>query len=224
LTTGRLIFLEKQPFPWLCLAFQLYRIAFPPVLRRHWASRYRGEPVFGLEDFGIAVSKRVRRNEEIDAREVRVIDSNGDQAGVMPLRDAINLAAEEGFDLVEVSPNAEPPVCRIMDFGKYLFEQNKKAQQSRRKQKQVHVKEIKFRPGTEEGDYKVKLRKLVEFLENGDKTKITLRFRGREMAHQELGANLLARVRNDLEEYGSVEQMPQMEGRQMVMVIAPKKH
>jgi translation initiation factor IF-3 len=142
----------------------------------------------------------------------------------MPLRDAINLAAEEGLDLVEVSPNAEPPVCRIMDFGKYLFEQNKKAQQSRRKQKQVHVKEIKFRPGTDEGDYKVKLRKLVEFLENGDKTKVTLRFRGREMAHQELGANLLARVRNDLEEYGSVEQMPQMEGRQMVMVIAPKKH
>ena len=142
----------------------------------------------------------------------------------MSLRDAIALAAEEGFDLVEVSPNAEPPVCRIMDFGKYLFEQNKKAQQSKRKQKQVHVKEIKFRPGTDEGDYKVKLRKLVQFLENGDKTKVTLRFRGREMAHQELGANLLARVRNDLEEYGTVEQMPQMEGRQMVMVMAPRKH
>ena len=182
------------------------------------------EPVFELEDFRIAVNKRVRRNDEIDAREVRVIDSNGDQAGVMPLGDAIDLAAEEGLDLVEVSPNAEPPVCRIMDFGKYLFEQNKKAQQSRRKQKQVHVKEIKFRPGTDEGDYQVKLRKLVQFLENGDKTKVTLRFRGREMAHQELGANLLKRVRDDLEEYGSVEQMPQMEGRQMIMVIAPKKH
>jgi translation initiation factor IF-3 len=142
----------------------------------------------------------------------------------MPLNDAIDLAREEGLDLVEVSPNAEPPVCRIMDFGKYLFEQNKKAQQSRRKQKQVHVKEIKFRPGTDEGDYQIKLRKLVQFLENGDKTKVTLRFRGREMAHQELGANLLARVRDDLDEYGSVEQMPQMEGRQMVMVIAPKKH
>ncbi len=142
----------------------------------------------------------------------------------MPLRDAIDLAADEGLDLVEVSPNAEPPVCRIMDFGKYLFEQNKKAQQSRRKQKQVHVKEIKFRPGTDEGDYQVKLRKLVQFLENGDKTKVTLRFRGREMAHQELGANLLARVRSDLEEYGTVEQMPQMEGRQMVMVMAPRKH
>jgi len=118
---------------------------------------------------------------------------------------------------------AEPPVCRVMDFGKYLFEQNKKAQSAKRKQKQVHVKEIKFRPGTEEGDYQVKLRKLVDFLENGDKTKVTLRFRGREMAHQELGANLLARVREDLGEIAMVEQMPQMEGRQMIMVMAPKK-
>jgi translation initiation factor IF-3 len=142
----------------------------------------------------------------------------------MGLRAAINLAKEEGLDLVEVSPNAEPPVCRIMDFGKYLFEQNKKAQSAKRKQKQVHVKEIKFRPGTEEGDYRIKLRKLVEFLEIGDKTKVTLRFRGREMAHKELGAQLLARVRDDLEPYGTVEQMPQLEGRQMVMVIAPKKH
>lgn len=142
----------------------------------------------------------------------------------MPLSDAIGLARDEGLDLVEVSPNAEPPVCRIMDFGKYQFEQSKKAQQSKRKQKQVHVKEIKFRPGTDEGDYQIKLRKLVQFLENGDKTKVTLRFRGREMAHKELGANLLKRVRDDLEEYGTVEQMPQMEGRQMVMVMAPKKH
>jgi translation initiation factor IF-3 len=142
----------------------------------------------------------------------------------MPLREAIELAREVSLDLVEVSPNVDPPVCRIMDFGKYLFEQNKKAQTSRRKQKQVHVKEIKFRPGTDEGDYKIKLRKLIAFLESGDKTKVTLRFRGREMAHQDIGANLLARVRKDLEEYGSVEQMPQMEGRQMIMVIAPKKH
>ena len=182
------------------------------------------ETCFVLEDLGIAVSKRVRRNEEIEATEVRVINSNGEQAGVMPVREAIVLAKDEGLDLVEVSPNAEPPVCRIMDFGKYLFEQNKKAQQSKRKQKQVHVKEIKFRPGTDEGDYQIKLRKLMQFLEQGDKTKVTLRFRGREMAHQELGANLLARVRGDLEEHGTVEQMPQMEGRQMVMVIAPKKH
>lgn len=142
----------------------------------------------------------------------------------MGLMAAIDLAKGEGLDLVEVSPNAEPPVCRIMDFGKYLFEQNKKAQSAKRKQKQVHVKEIKFRPGTDEGDYQIKLRKLVDFLEDGDKTKVTLRFRGREMAHKELGAQLLARVRDDLEEYGTVEQMPQMEGRQMIMVIAPKKH
>jgi len=142
----------------------------------------------------------------------------------MSLRQAIEIASSAGLDLVEVSPNAEPPVCRVMDFGKYLFEQNKKAQTSKRKQKQVHIKEIKFRPGTESGDYKIKLRKLIEFLEYGDKTKITLRFRGREMAHQELGAKLLARVREDLEEYGVVEQMPQLDGRQMVMVMAPKKH
>ena len=142
----------------------------------------------------------------------------------MPLSEAIGLARDVNLDLVEVAPTADPPVCRIMDFGKYLFEQNKKAQSARRKQKQVHVKEIKFRPGTEEGDYQVKLRKLVQFLESGDKTKVTLRFRGREMAHQELGAKLLARVREDLEDIGTVEQMPQMEGRQMVMVMAPKKH
>ena len=136
---------------------------------------------------------------------------------------ALQLSKDESLDLVEVSPNAEPPVCRIMDFGKYQFEQNKKNQSAKRKQKQVHVKEIKFRPGTDQGDYLIKLRKLTEFLNNGDKAKITLRFRGREMAHQELGAQLLARVRDDLDEIGVVEQMPQMEGRQMVMMISPKK-
>ena len=141
----------------------------------------------------------------------------------MAPEEALAKARESGFDLVEVAANSRPPVCRIMDFGKYLFEQNKKAQSARRKQKQVHVKEIKFRPGTEEGDYQVKLRKLREFLEVGDKTKVTLRFRGREMAHKELGAQLLARVRADLEELTMVEQMPQLEGRQMVMVLAPKK-
>ncbi len=177
-----------------------------------------------VEDSRIAVTKRVRRNEEIEAVEVRVIGSDGEQQGVMRVAEAIELAKDEGLDLVEVAPTADPPVCRIMDFGKYLFEQNKKAQSAKRKQKQTHVKEIKFRPGTDEGDYQVKLKKLVQFLEHGDKTKITLRFRGREMAHQELGANLLARVREDLEEYGVVEQMPQMEGRQMIMVMSPKKH
>ena len=175
------------------------------------------------EDKGIAAQKRARRNDEIDAREVRVIDSNGEQAGVMPLPAALDLARDESLDLVEVSPNADPPVCRIMDFGKFIFEQNKKAQSAKRKQTRVQVKEIKFRPGTDTGDYDVKMRKLREFLEHGDKVKVTLRFRGREMAHQELGAQLLQRVRDDLVELGSVEQMPQMEGRQMIMIIGPKK-
>jgi translation initiation factor IF-3 len=137
----------------------------------------------------------------------------------MPLEAALEIARGDSLDLVEVSPMAEPPVCRVI----YLFELNKKAQSAKRKQKQVHVKEIKFRPGTDEGDYQIKLRKLREFLEIGDKTKVTLRFRGREMAHQELGAQLLARVREDLDEYSVVEQMPQLEGRQMIMVLAPKK-
>lgn len=219
----RLIFLIKSVSAQLYPAVRLYRIAVPHRLW-HWLPPQGAGIVEFPEDPSIAVTKRVRRNEEIEATEVRVIDSEGEQAGVMGLKAAISLAKEEGLDLVEVSPNAEPPVCRIMDFGKYLFEQNKKAQSAKRKQKQVHVKEIKFRPGTDEGDYKIKLRKLVDFLQDGDKTKVTLRFRGREMAHKELGAALLTRVRDDLEEYGTVEQMPQMEGRQMVMVIAPKKH
>ena len=141
----------------------------------------------------------------------------------MSFASALEMAKGLSLDLVEVSPNADPPVCRILDFGKFLFEQNKKAQSAKRKQKQVHVKEVKFRPGTEEGDYQVKLRNLVRFLENGDKAKVTLRFRGREMAHQELGLRLLNRVKDDLDELGVVEQMPQLEGRQMVMVLAPKK-
>jgi len=154
---------------------------------------------------------------------VRVIGADGDQVGVMSVADALAQAQEAGLDLVEVAPNSEPPVCRVMDYGKFVFEQNKKAQSARRKQKQIHVKEIKFRPGTEEGDYQVKLRNLIRFLTAGDKTKVTLRFRGREMAHKELGAELLQRVQRDLEDYGIVEQNPQLEGRQMIMVIAPKK-
>jgi translation initiation factor IF-3 len=137
--------------------------------------------------------------------------------------EAIEMAFDNDMDLVEVSPNAEPPVCRIMDFGKYLFEQNKKAHAARKKQKQIHVKEVKFRPGTEEHDYQIKLQKLVRFLTQGDKAKVTLRFRGREMAHQELGIKLLKRVENDLEELAIVEQFPKMEGRQLVMVMTPKK-
>jgi translation initiation factor IF-3 len=144
--------------------------------------------------------------------------------GIMTIQEALRSAESSALDLVEVAPGAEPPVCRIMDYGNIVFEQNKKAQSARRKQKQIQVKEIKFRPGTEEGDYQVKLRNLIKFLSHGDKTKVTLRFRGREMVHQELGAQLLDRVQKDLEEYGSVEQRPLMEGRQMVMVIAPRKH
>ena len=137
--------------------------------------------------------------------------------------EAIEMAYDNDMDLVEVSPNEDQPVCRIMDFGKYLFEQNKKAHAARKKQKQIHVKEVKFRPGTEEHDYQIKLQKLVRFLTQGDKAKVTLRYRGREMAHQELGVKLLKRVENDLEELAIVEQFPKMEGRQLVMVITPKK-
>jgi len=133
------------------------------------------------------------------------------------------MAGEADLDLVEISPNAQPPVCRVMDYGKFKFEQSKRAHLAKKKQKHIQVKEIKFRPGTEEGDYKVKLKKLIEFLESGDKTKITIRYRGREMQHQQLGAQLLQRLEADLEEYGDVEQRPKMEGRQLVMVLGPSK-
>jgi translation initiation factor IF-3 len=155
---------------------------------------------------------------------VRVINQEGEQVGILPIEEANNLASEASLDLVEISPNAEPPVCRIMDYGKFRFEENKKQQLAKKKQKQTQVKEIKFRPGTDVGDYNIKLRKLMAFLEEGDRTKVTLRFRGREMAHQELGLELLQRVKADLEEYGTVEQEPKMEGRLMVMVLAPKRH
>lgn len=143
--------------------------------------------------------------------------------GIVPLVQAKQIAEEAELDLVEVSPNAKPPVCRIMNYGKYKFEQSKKQQEAKKKQKQMQVKEVKFRPGTDEGDYQVKLRNLIRFLNDGDKAKVTLRFRGREMAHQELGLKLLQRIEADLEEHGVVEQRPRMEGRQMVMVIAPAK-
>jgi translation initiation factor IF-3 len=144
--------------------------------------------------------------------------------GIVSLDEANQLAETSRLDLVEIAPNAEPPVCRIMDYGKFRFEESKKLQQAKKKQKQTQVKEIKFRPGTDVGDYKIKLRKLIEFLEEGDRVKVTLRFRGREMAHQELGLELLHRVRDDLDEYGTVEQEPKREGRLMVMVLAPKRH
>ncbi len=152
-----------------------------------------------------------------------MIGADGEQVGILPTIEAQQLAYDQELDLVEVSPTAEPPVCRLMDYGKYVFEQNKKAHAAKKKAKQIHVKEVKFRPGTEEGDYQVKLRNLTRFLSSGDKAKVTLRFRGREMAHRELGAKLLERVRDDLAEISQVEQFPKMEGRQMTMVLSPKK-
>lgn len=152
-----------------------------------------------------------------------MIDEEGEQAGIMTSEEALAKAKGVSLDLVEVSPNAEPPVCRIMDFGKFRFENSKKKQSSKKKQKRTQTKEIKFRPRTEVGDYNVKISKLRKFLENGDKTKVTMRFRGREFAHQELGMELLKRVVVDLEEVSNVEQMPGMEGRQMVMLLGPKK-
>lgn len=154
---------------------------------------------------------------------MRLIDQEGEQIGVVPLAHAKQVAEEAGLDLVEVSPNAKPPVCRIMDYGKYKFEQSKKQQEAKKKQKQIQVKEVKFRPGTDEGDYQVKLRNLKRFLSDGDKTKVTVRFRGREMAHQEIGSKLLERIEQDLSEYGAVEQYPKMEGRQMIMIVGPTK-
>ena len=162
-------------------------------------------------------------NEEITAPEIRLIGQDGEQVGIVPLARAQAIAEESGLDLVELVPNAEPPVCRIMDFGKYLFDQNKKRQAAKKKQKQIQIKEVKFRPGTEEGDYQVKMRNILRFLEHGDKVKITLRFRGREMAHQELGTKMLERIEEDLTGQAAVEQMPKMEGRQMIMVLAPRK-
>lgn len=162
-------------------------------------------------------------NEAITYPEIRVIDENGEQAGILKVEEALAMAKKVNLDLVEVSPNASPPVCRIMDFGKFRFEAKKQLNANKKKQKQVQIKEIKFRPRTEEGDYQTKVRKLREFLEGGDKTKVTLRYRGREFAHQELGLALLKRVGADLEEFGTIEQMPKMEGRQMVMMISPKK-
>jgi translation initiation factor IF-3 len=171
----------------------------------------------------IAQEREARINGEITAREIRLQGTDGEQLGIVSLREAMALAEEKDVDLVEISPNATPPVCRLMDFGKFKYEQAKKRHEAKLKQKQVQVKEIKFRPGTDEGDYQVKLRNLIRFLAEGDKAKITLRFRGREMAHQNIGLDLLRRVEADLAEVGTVEQFPRLEGRQMVMMIAPKK-
>src|SRR5262245_17415509 len=171
----------------------------------------------------IAQEKEPRINGEITAGEVRVIGANGEQSGILSIAAANKAAEEAELDLVEIAPQATPPVCRIMDYGKYKYRESKKRHEAKLKQKQIIVKEIKFRPGTDEGDYRIKLRNLVRFLEEGDKAKITLRFRGREMAHQELGSRLIDRVKTDLEPYSTVEKYAKMEGRQLVMVLAPKK-
>lgn len=171
----------------------------------------------------IGSEKHTRRNEEIIAHEIRVVGPDGEQVGLMRVPDALERAQELGLDLVEIAPQAEPPVCRIMDWGKYRFEQAKKGQASRKKQKQIQVKEIKFRPGTDEHDYQVKMRSLNRFVDEGNKVKVTLRFRGREMAHQEIGRDLLKRIEAEMAEDTVVEQFPKMEGRQMVMMLAPKK-
>lgn len=171
-----------------------------------------------------AKEKQARLNQEIRVPEVRLIDSEGEQHGVVPIADALKSAEEAVLDLVEVAPDAKPPVCRIMDYGKFLFEEKKKKQAARKKQKQIQIKEVKFRPGTEVGDYQVKLRNLMRFLEDGDRVKVTIRFRGREMAHQELGINLLKRIEADALEMGTVDQFPsRLEARQLVMMIVPKK-
>jgi translation initiation factor IF-3 len=154
---------------------------------------------------------------------VRLIDAAGNQAGVVSIAEARRMASEAELDLVEISPTADPPVCRVMDFGKYRFDLNKKQHAARKKQKQIQVKEMKFRPGTGEGDYQVKMRSVTRFLVEGDKVKITVRFRGREVSHKDLGMDLLKRIETDLQEHGLVEQTARMEGRQMMMILAPKK-
>lgn len=171
----------------------------------------------------IALEKEHRINEDIRIPKIRLIDVDNENKGIVSTSEALAMAQEAGLDLVEIVPTGKPPVCKIMDYGKFRFDESKKAAVARKKQKQVQVKEIKFRPGTDDGDYKIKLKKLTEFLEEGDKAKVTVRFRGREMAHRELGMEVLKRVETDLAELGIVEQFPKLEGRQMVMVMAPKK-
>jgi translation initiation factor IF-3 len=163
-----------------------------------------------------------RVNREIDVRSIRLVGADGEMIGVVTLREGLQMAEDSGLDLVEVSPNADPPVCKILDFGKFKYEDQKKKNAARKKQKVIEVKEVKLRPNIDDHDYDVKMRSMRKFLEEGDKVKVTLRFRGRELAHQDLGMRVLERVRDDLEDLGKVEQIPKMEGRQMVMVISAK--
>ncbi len=177
--------------------------------------------ILGVSD--IATDKSHRINGEIRVPEVRLIGVDGEQLGIVQTSEAVHLSEQHEVDLVEIAPHATPPVCRLMDYGKFKYQEQKRQQEARAKQKVIQVKEVKFRPGTDEGDYQVKLRNLRRFIEEGDKAKVTLRFRGREMAHQDLGMRVLQRVRDDLVELCQVEAMPKLEGRQMVMVLAPRK-
>lgn len=176
-----------------------------------------------LENCTIAQEKSQRINDEITAPEIRLIGVEGEQLGIFSVRQALQMAEEAEVDLVEIAPMAAPPVCRLMDFGKFKYQEAKRAAEAKKKQKVVEVKEVKFRPGTDENDYQIKLRNVIKFLGEGDKAKITLRFRGREMAHQEIGMRMLERIKLDLEQQAIVEQFPKMEGRQLIMVMAPSK-
>jgi translation initiation factor IF-3 len=169
------------------------------------------------------ISKNIRLNDKIRVRDVRLIDNEGQQLGIVAIEEALRLAREAELDLVEIAPNEKPPVCRIMDYGKFQFEQRKKQHAAKKKQKQIQIKEIKMRPTTEEADYQVKLRSLLRFLEEGDKVKVTIRFRGREVMHNDLGFELLKRIEKDIADLGVVEQHPRLEGRQMGMLIASSK-
>ena len=163
-----------------------------------------------------------RVNDDIAVLRVRLVDERGNMVGIVERNEALSMASEVGLDLVEIAPNADPPVCKILDFGKYKYEEQKKKNEARKKQKIIEVKEIKLRPSIDDHDYDVKMRSMVKFIEEGDKVKVTMRFRGRELAHQELGMDVLVRVKDDLDEIAKVEQMPRMEGRQMTMVVSPK--
>jgi translation initiation factor IF-3 len=188
-----------------------------------WHSGNR--PFFVFDgDLPIALDKQQQRlNGEINAPEIRLVGVEGEQLGIVSLSEAMAKAEAADLDLVEIAPMAKPPVCRIMDYGKFKYREAKKQHEAKLKLKQIQVKEVKFRPGTDEGDYQIKLRNLTRFLADGDKAKVTLRFRGRDMAHQEFGVRLLERIRTDLEPVAPVEQFPRLEGRQMVMLLAPKK-
>jgi len=177
-----------------------------------------------LEIVTIAQEKNAHRiNREINVSEVRLVGTESEQLGIVPTHQALVMAEDAGVDLVEIAPHAKPPVCRLMDYGKFKYQEQKRAHEAKLKQKQIQVKEVKLRPGTDENDYKIKMRNMTRFLEDGDKVKVTLRYRGREMAHQEFGIRQLERIKNDVGELAVVEQFPKLEGRQLIMVLAPKK-